>query len=230
MTRRIWHCIKSHLRPYSRHPFNNCCFHYSIFSIFAQIWINNHKFCRRYQCTQCLHQIHIILHKKHTTCILYLELTVYEVWIEKYVSWNAASVSKSQQHSWKKTAGPVLEVCSAESLLDGNSWISYHFKIIRRKILRIDWRVGWWKNLSPLWSRLRLHVDHGSAVCEFLLLISSLHMLCKEPFFFFFSCILWPEFLIFSYTLFSSLTGNQHFILFGSFVLLFYSLEEDPLS
>ena len=35
-----------------------------------------------------------------------------------------------------------------------------------------------------MWSRLRLHVDHGSAVCEFLLLISSLHMLCKEPFFF----------------------------------------------
>ena len=22
MTRRIWHCIKSHLRPYSTHPFN----------------------------------------------------------------------------------------------------------------------------------------------------------------------------------------------------------------
>ena len=109
----VWQCV---------YPLNNCCFHYSIFSIFAQISINNHKFCRRYQCTQCLHQIHIILHKKHTTCILYLELTVYEVWIEKYVSWNAASVSKSQQHSWKKTAGPVLEVCSAESLLDGNSW------------------------------------------------------------------------------------------------------------
>ena len=24
MTRRIWHCIKSHLRPYSTHPFNYC--------------------------------------------------------------------------------------------------------------------------------------------------------------------------------------------------------------
>ena len=24
MTRRIWHCIKSHLRPYSTHPFNSC--------------------------------------------------------------------------------------------------------------------------------------------------------------------------------------------------------------
>ena len=27
MTRRIWHCIKSHLRPYSTHPFNGLtCF------------------------------------------------------------------------------------------------------------------------------------------------------------------------------------------------------------
>ena len=67
--------------------------------------------------------------------MLYQELTIYEVWIEKYVPWNADSVSKSQQDSWKKTAGPVLGV---------NSWISYHFKITRRKnsSYRLESSVG----------------------------------------------------------------------------------------
>ena len=34
MTRRIWHCIKSHLKPYSTHPFNCLMFVWVLYCIF----------------------------------------------------------------------------------------------------------------------------------------------------------------------------------------------------
>ena len=53
MTRRIWHCIKSHLRPYSTHPFIWCCYVISTFRFpWKALGLNNMTFMQITLCKE----------------------------------------------------------------------------------------------------------------------------------------------------------------------------------